>query len=100
MAPDYVLVHTSVAKKFTRLLKKAIKEFYGHDPQQSQDYGRIINERQFDRLQTILDKERDTVTFGGRTDREDLYMEPTVLESITWIDLRWKMSCLDRFCRL
>lgn len=78
VAPDYVLVHTSVAKKFTRLLKKAIKEFYGNDPQQSQDYGRIINERQFDRLQTILDKERDTVTFGGRTDREDLYMEPTV----------------------
>lgn len=84
VAPDYVLVHTSVAKKFTRLLKKAIKEFYSNDPQQSPDYGRIINERQFDRLQTILDKERDTVTFGGRTDREDLYMEPTVLENITW----------------
>mgnify|MGYP003479855106 CR=1 FL=1 len=84
VAPDYLLVHSSVAKKFTRLLKKTIREFFGDDAQQSPDYGRIINERQFDRLQTILDNERDTVTFGGRTDREDLYMEPTVLENITW----------------
>lgn len=79
-----MLVHSSVAKKFTRLLKKTIREFFGDDPQQSPDYGRVINERQFDRLQNILDNERDTVTFGGRTDREDLYMEPTVLENITW----------------
>ncbi|MGN7477130.1 aldehyde dehydrogenase [Solibacillus silvestris] len=84
VAPDYVLVHTAVAKKFTRLLKKTIREFFGDDPQQSPDYGRIINARQFDRLQNILDKERDTVTFGGRTEREDLYMEPTILEHITW----------------
>lgn len=84
IAPDYVLVHASVAKKFTKLLNKTIREFFGKDPMQSPDYGRIINARQFDRLQAILERERDQVTFGGRTDREDLYMEPTILENVTW----------------
>lgn len=84
VAPDYVLVHETVAKKFAKILKKTIRAFYGEDPQQSPDYGRIINTRQFDRLQKLLDLERATVTLGGRTDREDLYMEPTVLENVDW----------------
>ena len=46
----------------------------------SPDYGRIINARQFDRLQQILVEERDSITYGGRTDRDDLYIEPTVIE--------------------
>lgn len=84
VAPDYVLVHEAVAKKFTKILKKTIRAFYGEDPQQSPDYGRIINTRQFDRLQNLLDLERATVTLGGCTDREDLYMEPTILENVNW----------------
>lgn len=84
VAPDYILVHESVAKKFVKLMKKAIREFFGEDIQKSEDYGRIINVRQFDRLQKILDDERNTVTFGGTTDREDLFIEPTLLENITW----------------
>lgn len=84
VAPDYVLVHEAVSKKFVKLLKKTIREFYGVDPQKSADYGRIINTRQFDRLEKLLNEERTTVTFGGHTDREDLYMEPTLLENIEW----------------
>lgn len=84
VAPDYVLVHESVAKKFSKLMKKTIREFFGDDSQQSPDYGRIINVRQFDRLEALLERERDTVTFGGRADREDLYIEPTILENVKW----------------
>lgn len=84
VAPDYILVHESVAKKFVKLMKKVIREFFGEDIQKSEDYGRIINLRQFDRLQSILDNERNTITFGGTTDREDLFIEPTLLENITW----------------
>ena len=84
VAPDYVLVHESVEKKFCKLMKKTIREFFGKDAQQSTDYGRIINARQFDRLQEILDRERAYVTFGGVTDREDLYIEPTILENVSW----------------
>lgn len=84
VAPDYVLVQRSVYKKFVQKLQKALTQFYGKNPQKSEDFGRIINERQFNRLQSILDKEAEHITFGGRTDAEDLYIEPTILENIDW----------------
>ncbi|KGR83892.1 aldehyde dehydrogenase [Lysinibacillus odysseyi] len=84
VAPDYVLVQRSVYKKFVQKLQKALTQFYGKDPQKSKDYGRIINERQFQRLQSILDEEAGNITFGGRTDSADLYIEPTILENVEW----------------
>lgn len=84
VAPDYVVVHEKVYESFMELLQQTIKNFYGSDVQQSPDYGRIINERQFDRLQRIIEVEGDNVTTGGRTDRKDLYIEPTIVENVTW----------------
>jgi len=84
VAPDYVLVHSSIYEKFVKELKKAIVQFYGKNPQKSGDYGRIINIRQLERLQKLLEAEKDNITFGGEIDADDLYIEPTVLENITW----------------
>ena len=53
-APDYVLVFRDVAKAFLAHLKEAAVAFYGDDPQQSPDYGRIVNARHFDRLTHLL----------------------------------------------
>lgn len=84
VAPDYVLVHEAVAKKFAKLLKATIREFYGKNMQNSSDFVRIINVRQFDRLQALIDVEKANITFGGLTDRDDLYIEPTIIEGATW----------------
>lgn len=84
VAPDYVLVHESVKVPFIRHLKKTLQRFYGKNPQESPDFGRIINTKQFDRLKSLLDQEQAHILFGGHTDREDLYIEPTVLEDIVW----------------
>jgi aldehyde dehydrogenase (NAD+) len=84
VAPDYVMVHKSVYTKFVKKLKKVIQEFYGKDIQASPDFGRIINVRQFDRLQEILKREASNITFGGQTNREDLFVEPTLVEHVTW----------------
>lgn len=84
IAPDYVFVHESVKVSFVRQLKKTLQKFYGNDPQNSNDFGRIINERQFDRLNALLEKEKAQILFGGEVDREDLYIAPTVLQDITW----------------
>lgn len=84
VAPDYVLVQRSVYKKFVQKLQKTLTQFYGKDPQQSKDFGRIINERQFNRLQSILDQEAGNITFGGHTEADDLYIEPTILENVDW----------------
>ena len=84
VAPDYVLVQQSVYSEFVQLLKKTIKQFFGEDAQISKDYGRIINHKQFERLVQLLNVEKEQVTYGGKYDIEDRYIEPTVLENIHW----------------
>lgn len=84
VAPDYLLVHHEVKDKLVHLLKKTISDFYGKDSQQSLDYGRIVNQRQFDRLNDLIQKEGQYVSAGGRVDSEDLYIEPTLLEGVSW----------------
>lgn len=84
VAPDYVCVHESVKDEFLKKLKKTIRTFYGKDAQASPDFGRIVSEQHFDRLAEILDQESDHIVAGGSTDRDDLYIEPTILDQIHW----------------
>src|SRR3954466_4159054 len=80
-APDYVLVFKDVAKPFLRHLKEAILHFYGDDPQKSPDYGRIVNTHHFDRLTALLAS--GTIYHGGRHDRADRFIAPTVLVNVS-----------------
>lgn len=100
VAPDYLLVHKDVYDRFMKLLKDTIRSFYGKNALKSPDYGRIVNLRQFDRLQQILVEERDTITYGGRTDRDDLYIEPTIIEYVKWSSPSMQDELLDRFYQL
>jgi len=80
VAPDYILVHTSVKDLLVQEMKNAILEFYGDDASLNENYGKIINEKQFDRLSQYL--QQGTVVQGGKTDRTKLYIEPTLLEDV------------------
>jgi aldehyde dehydrogenase (NAD+) len=80
-APDYVLVFKDVATEFLQHLKEALIEFYGDDPQKSPDYGRIVSDGHFDRLVRLL--ESGTIFHGGRHDRSDRYIAPTVLADVS-----------------
>jgi len=84
VAPDYVCVHESVKDEFIKKLKKAISGFYGKNAQASPDYGRIVSTSHFDRLAEIIDSESSNIIYGGKTDRSNLYIEPTVLDNISW----------------
>ena len=77
LAPDYLLVHEKIKQPLLDKMKEIIKQFYGEDIQKSTDYPRIINEHHFDRLSKLL--ENQEIFCGGKTDREDLYIEPTIL---------------------
>jgi acyl-CoA reductase-like NAD-dependent aldehyde dehydrogenase len=79
-APDHVLVWPEVKDELVAELKQAIRDFYGDDPKESPDYGRIINRRNFDRLAAFLDS--GTTAVGGHADPDDLYIEPTVLVDV------------------
>ena len=78
VAPDYVLVHEDVRKDLVVAMKLVIAEFFGADPQKSPDYGRIINEQHFDRLAALLTGPGEVI--GGRIDRSDRYIEPTIID--------------------
>lgn len=80
IAPDYVLVHESVQQKLLSDLKKAIEEFYGPDPKSSSDYGRIVNDRHFHRLQALIRSGQSVA--GGETDRQSRYIAPTILREV------------------
>jgi len=78
VAPDYLLVHQSVKDELVSELKKVIHNFFGDDAQKSDYYGRIINEKQFTRLEKYLSNGK--LLMGGRTDKANLFIEPTLLE--------------------
>ncbi|MEO6539023.1 MAG: aldehyde dehydrogenase [Ferruginibacter sp.] len=80
VAPDYVLVHASQKDALVAELKKAIETFFKGNAASSYDYGKIINEKQFDRLVSYLKDGK--ILYGGKTDREKLFIEPTLLDNI------------------
>ncbi|MEE4172895.1 MAG: aldehyde dehydrogenase family protein [Xanthomonadales bacterium] len=81
VAPDYVLTDEATERRLVPLVAEALEGMFGQDPQASDSYGRIVNRRHFDRLTGLL--EGATVAIGGRTDRDDRYIEPTVLTGVS-----------------
>lgn len=84
IAPDYLLVHPSLQTPLLAALQQAIAELYGPDPQQSPDYGRIVSQHHWDRLQGLIDPAK--LYCGGNGDRADRYLAPTLLNDVTWED--------------
>lgn len=82
VAPDYVLVEESVTSQLLTSLGRAIDAFYGDDPASSDDYGRIVSDRHFERLIGLLDADGGTVAIGGRSDHTDRYLAPTVVTDV------------------
>ncbi|MEV8525016.1 aldehyde dehydrogenase family protein [Streptomyces sp. NPDC052000] len=80
VAPDYVLTDPTTARALEPELARAVEDLFGTEPQHSPEYGRIVNERHFDRLSALLASGR-TVT-GGAGDRADKYLAPTVLADV------------------
>ncbi|GAB2880559.1 aldehyde dehydrogenase family protein [Streptomyces mayteni] len=80
VAPDHVLTDPGTGRRLTAELARAVEERFGPDPAASEHYGRIVNERHFDRLVALLDSGR--VVLGGRHDRADRYLAPTVLANV------------------
>jgi aldehyde dehydrogenase (NAD+) len=80
IAPDYVLVARPVADRFVEHVGDAVRTFYGDDPKASADYGRIVDERHWQRLTGLLDA--GTVAVGGDSDEPTRYIAPTVLRDV------------------
>jgi len=81
-APDHVLVWPDVKDAFVEHVVEAVKDFYGDEPQQSPDYGRIINRKSTERLAGLLASGR--IAIGGEVDLDDNYVAPTVVVEPAW----------------
>ncbi len=78
IAPDYILIHNSIKQAFIETLRTEIELFYSQNPEESKDFARIINTKNFKRLTTMLDNEN--IVIGGETNENDLFIAPTVID--------------------
>ena len=86
VAPDYVLAHEYIYEELIDEFKNTIKEFYGEDIKSNKEFGRIINERHMNRLNNILEQDREKIVVGGDVDFDQRYISPTILRDVTLDD--------------
>lgn len=84
VAPDYILCQKSIKDQLVREICKQVKVQYGEDPLQNPDYGRIVNEKHFDRICGLIDKNKTVL--GGTVNKDTLQIAPTVMDNVTFDD--------------
>ncbi|MBQ8526458.1 MAG: aldehyde dehydrogenase [Clostridia bacterium] len=82
VAPDYILCDKSVKDRLIEEIRTQIKLQFGENPLTNPDYGKIINEKHFDRICSLIDETK--VVVGGGSDRAALKIEPTVMDNVSW----------------
>ena len=78
IAPDYLLIHSSLKEEFVAEFTRAVRSLHGEDASQSEHYGRMVSPKAFERVASYLAEGR--VLSGGHTDATTRYIEPTLLE--------------------
>ena len=80
VAPDYLLVPESLQSEVTRQLKQAL------DSMQGQNIGKVVSERQIDKLAGYLASTAGQVLSGGSFDKATRQFAPTVVSHVGWED--------------
>lgn len=80
VAPDYLCVHRSIRNKLLKLIIEEIHKQFGKDIKSSPDYPRVVNSASLNRLSEYLNDGK--IYYGGKIDKNDLYMEPTILTNV------------------
>lgn len=84
VAPDYILCDKSAKDAFVSAVIDQVRVQYGDDPLANSNYGKIVNEKHFERLCSLIDN--DKVVLGGKSDRAACRIAPTVMDGVTWDD--------------
>lgn len=82
VAPDFILCHKSIQDKLLQELKLQVEKQFGSDPLADNDYGKIINQKHFDRLCRLL--QSGELYLGGETDAEALRIAPAIMTHVTF----------------
>lgn len=84
VAPDYILCERSVKDDFIAEAVKQVKLQFGEKPLENENYGKIINEKHFNRLCSLIDKNK--LIIGGETDSGSLKIAPVIMDNVTEAD--------------
>ena len=81
VAPDYILCHSGIKDRLVEALCQEVRRQYGEDPLQNPRYGRIVNEKHFQRLLGLMDPDKTVI--GGQSSPETLQIAPTILDRVS-----------------
>lgn len=84
VAPDYILCDAEIRDELLHAICHEITVQFGREPLSNPNYGKIINEKHFDRILGLIDREK--LVCGGESDRTSLRIAPTVMKDVTWED--------------
>ncbi|WP_273400096.1 aldehyde dehydrogenase [Traorella massiliensis] len=84
VAPDYILCHESVKDQLIQEICLQIKKQFGEQPLENNDYGKIVNQKHFERLLGLIDQKK--VIIGGEADQKVHKIAPTLMDQVTWKD--------------
>lgn len=84
VAPDYIYCDRKIKDQLLAEIKRQIKRQFRSEPLTNKNYGKLINEKHFDRITKLIDSSK--VVFGGKCDRTTLKIEPTVMDHVTFDD--------------
>lgn len=92
VAPDYIICQKSIKDALVSEIKKCIVNQFGVNPLDNEDYGKIINNKHFNRIAGLIVESK--VVHGGKTCEDTLKIEPTVLDNVSLND---KVMCEEIF---
>ncbi len=84
VAPDYIYCDRTIRNELAAELKKQVRRQYGDAPLCNPDYGKIVNQKHFERILGLIDEKK--VILGGGSKAETLQIEPTILDCVTFSD--------------
>ena len=80
ISQNYTLVDKEVFEHFVLEMKKAMKEYYPNGTRHTEEFGRIVNNRQWQRVKKMLDESQGQILMGGDMDESDRYIAPTIIK--------------------
>lgn len=80
IAPDYLLVNSSVKGELLEAIERCKTDFYGDDPKSSPDFTRIVSDKHFERVSALMAD--GDIVFGGQTDAAERYIAPTLIDNV------------------
>ena len=84
VAPDYILCDKRIRDELITAILAEIEKQFGKEPLKNPNYGKIINEKHFERILGLINGEK--LVYGGQSEPESLRIAPTVLNNITLDD--------------